>query len=142
MSSGSSGGKPGCRRFRSSVAMPVTARPPGGVRTDRGSTLAGSDSGGCGCPVENLVELQHIAVRVPDEAHIASSMSHYQRALTDRNLLPVGPGYQLTHAVDDEGTAGVTRVIHPAVQPHAACLSRLAVIDQMDAQAGRVFQTI
>src|SRR5690606_26144953 len=93
--------------FRS--AMRVAERPPGGARTDRGSTLAGSDSGGCGCPVEKLVELQHIAVRVPDEAHIASSMSHYQRALTDRNLLPVEPGYQLIHAVDDEGSVGVTR---------------------------------
>src|SRR5690606_42118996 len=56
MSSGSSGGKPGCRRFRSSVAMLVTARPPGGVRTDRGPALAGSDAGGCGCPVENRSE--------------------------------------------------------------------------------------
>src|SRR5690606_21202027 len=141
MSSGSSGGKPGCRRFRSSVAMLVTARPPGGVRADRGPALAGSDSGGCGGPVEKLVELQHIAVRGPDAAHVAASMCHNQRALTDRGLLPVQPGYQLIHAFDDEGSVGVTRVFHGGVQQHVAWLCRLAVIDQMDAQAGRVFQT-
>src|SRR5690554_8187923 len=126
MSSGSSGGKPGCRRFRSSVAMPVTARPPGGVRTDRGATLAGSDSGGCGCPVENLVELQHIAVRVPDEAHNATSMPHHQRALTVRNLLSVEPGYQLIHADDNKASVNVTRVSHRRVQQQVACQSRLA----------------
>src|SRR5690606_15135966 len=106
-----------------------------------GTCAAGSDAGGCGCAVENFVELQHIAVRVPDEAHIASSMSHYQRALTDRNLLPVEPGYQLIHAVDDEGSVGVTRGFHRGVQQNVACPCRLAVIDQVDAQAGRAFQT-
>src|SRR5690554_5428122 len=80
MSSGSSGGKPGCRRFRSSVAMPVTARPPGGVRTDRGPALL---------------------------------------AQTPADVAALSRG----------------------VQQHVACLCRLAVIDQMDTQAGRVFQT-
>lgn len=67
-------------------------------------------------------------------------MPEPDRSFADPDSLLLKPSDELVHAVDDERCVRVTGPLHGNVEQDVAFTGGFAVVDEMDAQAGRMHQ--